>query len=141
MDSALKTMNLEKVSFGNLLSALSINAFKSKHILSYSSKSDLFHFFLQVSALMAKFEQQFENLDVKSSHMEQAMSDVTTLTVPQVSYYFPLLRFQPKGWLKVACEQQTHFVCHLQQARLKVVCLKKFCSISFFKKSLRQWHC
>ena len=90
---------------------------------------------------MDKFEQQFENLDVKSSHVEQAMSDVTTLTVPQVSYYFPLLRFQPKGWLKVACEQQTHFVCHLQQARLKVVCLKKFCSISFFKKSLRQWHC
>ena len=42
MDSALKTMNLEKVSFGNLLSALSINAFKGKHILSYSksSKSD-----------------------------------------------------------------------------------------------------
>ena len=27
MDSALKTMDLEKVSFGNLLSALSINAF------------------------------------------------------------------------------------------------------------------
>lgn len=54
---------------------------------------------------MDKFEQQFENLDVKSSHVEQAMSDVTTLTVPQVSYYFPLLRFQPKGWLKVACEQ------------------------------------
>lgn len=142
MDSAMKTMNLEKVSFGNLLSALSINAFKSKHILSYSksSKSDLFHFFLQVSALMDKFEQQFENLDVKSSHVEQAMSDVTTLTVPQVSYYFPLLRFQPKGWLKVACEQQTYFVCY-SQARLKVVCLKKFCSISFFKKSLRQWHC
>lgn len=59
----------------------------SKHILSYSksSKSDLFHFFLQVSALMDKFERQFENLDIQSSHMEQAMSDVTTLTVPQVS--------------------------------------------------------
>ena len=40
---------------------------------------------------MDKFEQQFENLDVKSSDVEQAMSDVTTLTVPQVSYYFPLL--------------------------------------------------
>ncbi|CAH3164406.1 unnamed protein product [Porites lobata] len=48
MDSALKTMDLEKV-----------------------------------SALMDQFERQFENLDVQSSHMEQAMSDVTTLTVPQ----------------------------------------------------------
>ena len=34
---------------------------------------------------MDKFERQFENLDVQSSHMEQAMSDVTTPTVPQVS--------------------------------------------------------
>ena len=44
-----------------------------------------FIFFLQVSAFMDKFERQFENLDVQSSHMEQAMSDITTLTVPQVS--------------------------------------------------------
>ena len=35
---------------------------------------------------MDKFEQQFENLVVRSSHMDQAMSDVTTsLTVLQVS--------------------------------------------------------
>lgn len=33
---------------------------------------------------MDKFEQQFENLDVQSSYMETAMSDTTTLTVPQV---------------------------------------------------------
>lgn len=32
---------------------------------------------------MDKFEQQFENLDVQSSYMETAMSDTTTLTVPQ----------------------------------------------------------
>ena len=38
----------------------------------------------QVSALMDKFEQQFEHLDVQSSYMENAMSDTTTLTVPQV---------------------------------------------------------
>lgn len=37
----------------------------------------------KVSALMDKFEQQFENLDVQSSYMETAMSDTTTLTVPQ----------------------------------------------------------
>ena len=33
---------------------------------------------------MDKFEQQFEHLDVQSSYMETAMSDTTTLTVPQV---------------------------------------------------------
>lgn len=32
---------------------------------------------------MDKFEQQFEHLDVQSSYMENAMSDTTTLTVPQ----------------------------------------------------------
>lgn len=44
--------------------------------------------FLQISALMDKFEQQFEHLDVQSSYMEQAMSDTTTLTVPQVGPQF-----------------------------------------------------
>ena len=39
---------------------------------------------LQVSALMEKFEKQFENLDVQTNYMETAMSDTTTLTVPQV---------------------------------------------------------
>lgn len=37
----------------------------------------------KVSALMDKFEQQFEHLDVQSSYMENAMSDTSTLTVPQ----------------------------------------------------------
>ena len=37
---------------------------------------------------MDKFEQQFEHLDVQSSYMEQAMSDTTTLTVPQVGQQF-----------------------------------------------------
>lgn len=86
-------MDLEKVSFGNLLSTLSINAFKRAYIsfpVQNYIKSVLFHFFLQVffwvSTFMDKFEQQFENLVVRSSHMDQAMSDVTTsLTVPQVS--------------------------------------------------------
>ena len=42
------------------------------------------NFSLQISALMDKFEQQFEHLDVQSNYMETAMSDTTTLTVPQV---------------------------------------------------------
>jgi len=37
----------------------------------------------KVSALMDKFEQQFEHLDVQSSYMENAMSDTTTLSIPQ----------------------------------------------------------
>jgi len=48
MDSAMKSMNLEKI-----------------------------------SALMDKFEKQFEDLDVQTGYMEHAMGDTTTLTVPQ----------------------------------------------------------
>lgn len=37
----------------------------------------------KVSALMDKFEKQFEDLDVQSGYMEQAMSNTTTMTTPQ----------------------------------------------------------
>jgi charged multivesicular body protein 1 len=48
MDSAMRSMNLEKI-----------------------------------SALMDKFEKQFEDLDVQSSCMDTAMSQTTTTSVPQ----------------------------------------------------------
>lgn len=48
MDSAMKSMNLEKI-----------------------------------SNIMEKFEQQFEDLDVQSSYMENTMSQTTTTAVPQ----------------------------------------------------------
>jgi len=48
MDSAMKSMNLEKI-----------------------------------SALMDKFEKQFEDLDVQSQYMENSMSSTTTVTVPE----------------------------------------------------------
>lgn len=48
MESAMKSMNLEKI-----------------------------------SGLMDKFEKQFEDLDVQSAYMENAMSSTTTVTVPQ----------------------------------------------------------
>ena len=37
----------------------------------------------KISSLMDKFETQFEDLDVQSSVMENAMSQTTTTTVPQ----------------------------------------------------------
>lgn len=37
----------------------------------------------KISSLMDKFENQFEDLDVQSSVMENAMSQTTTTTVPQ----------------------------------------------------------
>lgn len=37
----------------------------------------------QISGLMDKFESQFEDLDVQSSYMENAMSQTTTTNVPQ----------------------------------------------------------
>lgn len=42
------------------------------------------YFSLQISALMEKFENQFETLDVQTSQMEDTMSNTTTLTTPQV---------------------------------------------------------
>ncbi|XP_041075660.1 charged multivesicular body protein 1b-like [Polyodon spathula] len=37
----------------------------------------------KISALMDKFERQFETLDVQTAHMEDTMSSTTTLTTPQ----------------------------------------------------------
>ncbi|XP_046392038.1 charged multivesicular body protein 1b [Ischnura elegans] len=37
----------------------------------------------KISSLMDKFESQFEDLDVQSSYMENAMSQTTTTSVPQ----------------------------------------------------------
>jgi len=37
----------------------------------------------KISGLMDKFEKQFEDLDVQSSYMENAMSQTTTTSVPQ----------------------------------------------------------
>lgn len=37
----------------------------------------------KISALMDKFEHQFEDLDVQSSYMENTMSQTTTTTIPQ----------------------------------------------------------
>uniref|UniRef100_A0A8C4IEZ6 Charged multivesicular body protein 1b n=1 Tax=Dicentrarchus labrax TaxID=13489 RepID=A0A8C4IEZ6_DICLA len=37
----------------------------------------------RISALMDKFEHQFETLDVQTAHMEDTMSSSTTLTTPQ----------------------------------------------------------
>lgn len=39
---------------------------------------------LQVAGVMDQFERQFEHLDVQTQTMEEAMSGVTTLTVPEV---------------------------------------------------------
>ena len=37
----------------------------------------------KISSVMDKFEKQFEDLDVQSSYMENAMSSTTTVSVPQ----------------------------------------------------------
>lgn len=44
-----------------------------------------FHISLQISALMDKFENQFETLDVQTAQMEDTMGNTTTLTTPQVT--------------------------------------------------------
>ena len=46
----------------------------------------------QISALMDKFEKQFEDLDVQSSYMENTMSQTTTTSVPRKYYLYIFLR-------------------------------------------------
>ena len=38
----------------------------------------------QISEMMDRFEKQFENLDIQSSYMEQAMNNTTQQFIPQV---------------------------------------------------------
>ena len=40
---------------------------------------------------MDQFERQFEHLDVQTQTMDQAMSGVTTLTIPEVQTYMYIL--------------------------------------------------
>lgn len=78
MDATLKSMNLEKVK-GNIL----LFVFKCFLLLFWCLLLTPF-VYLQISALMDKFEQQFETLDVQTAQMEDTMSSTTTLTTPQV---------------------------------------------------------
>lgn len=55
---------------------------------------------------MDQFERQFEHLDVQTQTMEEAMSGVTTLTIPEVSF--------PSSWpLKHTGPTITHTFCIL----------------------------
>ncbi|CDW55142.1 charged multivesicular body protein 1b [Trichuris trichiura] len=65
MDSAMRSMNLEKVC--------------RQVAIDLANKLQL-----QISQLMDKFESEFANLDVQSATMENAMSATTTLNTPQV---------------------------------------------------------
>lgn len=51
----------------------------------------------KISAVMSKFESQFEDLDVASTYYENATSDVTAVGTPQdaVSSPFPLYPYFP----------------------------------------------
>ncbi|KFD52195.1 LOW QUALITY PROTEIN: hypothetical protein M514_06908 [Trichuris suis] len=63
MDSAMRSMNLEKVG--------------AEAAVNFSDE-------VTISQLMDKFESEFANLDVQSATMENAMSATTTLNTPQV---------------------------------------------------------
>lgn len=63
MDKAMKSMNLEQVTYYFLLKVS--------------------NFFYQISLVMDKFEQQFEDLDVQTSYMESSIGQTTALSTPQ----------------------------------------------------------
>lgn len=79
MDATLKSMNLEKVQQSTCGYNVMILVRKKrlKHIVNTCFK---------ISALMDKFEHQFETLDVQTAQMEDTMSSTTTLTTPQVPH-------------------------------------------------------
>ena len=55
-------------------------------VVYYSSGACLYHASSeQVAGIMDQFERQFEHLDVQTQTMEEAMSGVTTLAIPEVS--------------------------------------------------------
>lgn len=72
MDAALKSMNLEKVTF-------SIHPRLQYCVVMLALLME------QVATIMDQFERQFEHLDVQTQTMDEAMSGVTTLTIPEVS--------------------------------------------------------
>ena len=76
MDVALKSMNLEKVYWYHTV----VNA----DVWREGGTNRPTTMLLQVAGIMDQFERQFEHLDVQTQTMDEAMSGVTTLTVPEV---------------------------------------------------------
>ena len=68
MDKAMDSMNLERV----CLPRHAVHLFVKPHPL-----------VVQISLVMDKFEQQFSDLDVQTSYMEEAMSNTTAVSTPQ----------------------------------------------------------
>ncbi|XP_032330861.1 charged multivesicular body protein 1b-2 isoform X3 [Camelus ferus] len=70
----------------------------------------------KISALMDKFEQQFETLDVQTQQMEDTMSSTTTLTTPQcgarimnICIIWELIRIAEIQTLSTDTLNQNHF--------------------------------
>jgi len=58
----------------------------------------------KVSQIMDKFEQQFENLDVRTSVMEDAMGSATTLTSPREQVDGLIMQIAEENGLEVASQ-------------------------------------
>lgn len=71
MDSAMKSMDVEKVRRTVLRAILQ----------RVCSSEPPFHF-LQIARTMDQFEKQFEDMDVRSAYMEDAINTSTSMTTP-----------------------------------------------------------
>ena len=82
MDSAMKSMNLEKVRKREIYLKFSRSSLGlSYHVCSYTLSSNF-----QISGLMDKFEKEFEDLDVQTSVMENTMGEKMSLDQAFSSY-------------------------------------------------------
>uniref|UniRef100_A0A3B4EQT7 Charged multivesicular body protein 1b-1-like n=1 Tax=Pundamilia nyererei TaxID=303518 RepID=A0A3B4EQT7_9CICH len=77
-----KTKVKQAIQKGNMEAARihAENAIRQKH-----QSINFLRMSARISALMDKFEKQFETLDVQTAQMEDTMSSTTTLTTPQVT--------------------------------------------------------
>lgn len=80
MDSAMKSMDLEKVSNNPTNFAM---AFALRSISVWSAQADFLGGMFQISAVMDRFETQFEDLDVATGYYENATSSATATGTPQ----------------------------------------------------------
>uniref|UniRef100_A0A3Q3MLL1 Charged multivesicular body protein 1b-2-like n=1 Tax=Mastacembelus armatus TaxID=205130 RepID=A0A3Q3MLL1_9TELE len=77
----------------------------------------------KISALMDKFESQFETLDVQTAQMEDTMGKTTTLTTPQVTST-PLSQQGKASVFKHRIFLKFLFACLLVRAKLMYCCMR-----------------
>ena len=98
MDRAMQDMNLERVSKGR---SLPIFFFSPEGLV-----ADLRTLSRQISAVMDKFESQFEDMDVQTGYLEGTLSNDTAVSAPSDQIDLLMSQVADEAGLEVAHELQ-----------------------------------